>query len=159
VANHVSVANAKDALDGKKARDLPAREADRMMDHNGSNGAASGYTCPACGGALWERQDGEGLEFKCRIGDRFAVAELWIDHCTRRNQALKVAERLLAENAALAQRLATWAVGQGNHSVAARLKQEAAEEERLGAQVRAVLEGLPSPRSDSNQGAKREESA
>jgi hypothetical protein len=150
---------AEDVRHGKQTRDPSARGADRMMDHNGTAGAVSGFTCPACGGALWERQDGDGLAFECRIGDRFAAAELWIEHCTRRNQALKVAERLLAENAALAQRLATWAVGQGNSSVAARMEQEAAEEKRLGAQVRAMLEGLPAPRSDSNQGAKREETA
>ena len=38
--------------------------------------AASGYVCPRCGGALREQGTGETLEFECRIGDRFAAAQL-----------------------------------------------------------------------------------
>ena len=112
-----------------------------------TNGA-SGFVCPRCGGALWERGDGTSTSFECRVGDRFSEAEMWIEHSAARNQALLVAARALAENAALARRLAASAERRGDSAVAARLEQEAQDEDRLYAQVRAMLEGLPEPTAD-----------
>jgi two-component system, chemotaxis family, protein-glutamate methylesterase/glutaminase len=120
-----------------------------MSDGAGASGDASGFTCPDCGGALWEHRAGDSLAFECRIGDRFEAAELWIDHCAARNRALKTAERALAENGALARRLAAWAAARGESETAALLAREAAEEERLRDQVRAMLDGLPESASES----------
>jgi two-component system chemotaxis response regulator CheB len=114
--------------------------------HNGhQNGAASGFVCPACGGALWEDGAGDGLRFECRIGDTFSAAELWIEHCAARNTVLKYAHRALAENAALAHKLAGWTRARGNEAAAVRLEEEAADDQRLGEQVARMLEGLPPP--------------
>lgn len=112
-----------------------------------TNGA-SGYVCPRCDGAIWERGDGVATFFECRVGDRFSEAEMWIEHSAARNQALLVAARALAENAALARRLASSAAKRGDTGVAARLEAEAREEDRLYAQVRAMIEGLPEPDAD-----------
>jgi hypothetical protein len=65
-----------------------------------------------------------------------------------RNQALLTAARSLAENAALARRIASSATDRGDTAVAVRLEQEAQEEDRLYTQVRAMLEGLPEPDED-----------
>ena len=107
--------------------------------HNG----ASGFMCPRCGGSLWEQQDGASTMFECRIGDRLSEAEMWIEHSMARNQALITAARSLAENAALARRLATSAEARGDTAVAVRLEEEAQEEDHLYAQIRAMVEGLP----------------
>jgi len=48
-----------------------------------------------------------------------------------------------AENAPLARRTAPAAEARGDTAAAARLEAEAQEEDRLYAQVRAMLEGLP----------------
>jgi hypothetical protein len=119
---------------------------DRPDDHP-TNGA-SGFMCPRCGGALWERRDGGSVGYECRIGDRFSEAEAWIEHSVARNRALLTAARALAENAALARHIASSAEGRGDTAVAARLEDEAREEDRLYAQVRAMLEGLPEPDED-----------
>jgi hypothetical protein len=111
-------------------------------DDQPTNGA-SGFVCPRCGGALWERRDGASASYECRIGDRFSEAEVWIEHSVARNQALLTAARALAENAALARRIASSAEARGDTAVATRLEAEAQEEDRLYAQVRAMLEGLP----------------
>jgi hypothetical protein len=104
---------------------------------------------------LWERRSGDGqsstpqqadaLGFECRIGHRFAAAQLWIDHCAARNRAVQSAARALAENAALARRLARWTREQGNLAAAAELEREADEEDRLYEQVRHMVEDLPEP--------------
>ena len=104
--------------------------------------------CPACGGALWERREGASLSYECRIGDRFSEAEVWIEHSVARNQALLTAARALAENAALARHIASSAQARGDAAVAVRLEDEAQEGDRLYAQIRAMLEGLPEPDED-----------
>jgi hypothetical protein len=112
-----------------------------------TNGA-SGFVCPRCGGAIWEHDNGASTSFECRIGDRFSEAEMWITHSAARNAALLTAARALAENAALARRIAASAERRGDATVAARLEAEAREEERLHAQVRAMLDGLPEVGAD-----------
>jgi hypothetical protein len=102
---------------------------------------------------LWERRSGDGqtatprpadaLGFECRIGHRFAAAQLWIEHCAARNRAVQHAARALAENAALARRLAAWTREQGNLTAAAELEREADEEDGLYEQVQHMVEGLP----------------
>jgi two-component system, chemotaxis family, protein-glutamate methylesterase/glutaminase len=104
---------------------------------------ASGFVCPRCGGAIWEHDTNGSLSFECRIGDRFSEAEMGIAHSVARNRALLTAARALAENAALARRIAASAARRGDDGVAARLKVEAEEEDRLSAQVRAMLDGMP----------------
>lgn len=113
-----------------------------MQDGHSSNGA-SGFVCPRCGGALREQHDGASSSCECRIGDRFSEAMLWIEHGVARNRALLEAARALAENAALARRLASLAEGRGDTRVAVRLEDEARDQDRLYEQVRAMLDGLP----------------
>jgi two-component system chemotaxis response regulator CheB len=121
------------------------------MEHNGDHptNGASGFMCPRCGGSLWERRDGAATSYECRIGDRYSEADLWIEHSVTRNRALITAARALAENAALARRIASSAGARGDTAVAARMEQEAREEDRLYAQVQAMLEGLPEPDVDA----------
>ena len=105
-------------------------------------GGASGFICPRCGGALWEHPAREEAQFACRIGDTFSALELWIEHCSARNRALKVAARKLAENAALARHLAAWARERGDTQMARRLEEEAAAEDGAYEQVQSMLDGL-----------------
>ena len=105
-------------------------------------GTPGGYVCPRCGGALWERRDGADPTFECRIGHPFEALELWVAHCAARNAALEAAARALAENAALARKLAAWSRERGNVTAAARIEEEAALEERYYQQVWRMLEGL-----------------
>src|SRR5215208_8369394 len=99
------------------------------MDSVDPGQGATGFTCPRCGGAVWELRDGEPGRFTCRIGDTFSALELWIEHCTTRNRALRVAARELAENAALARHLAVWARERGDAVMASRLDAEATSED------------------------------
>jgi two-component system chemotaxis response regulator CheB len=113
---------------------------------------SSGFVCPACGGALWERHggdaatfdEGEGgrLRYTCRIGHRFEAAQLWIEHCAARNRTLMAAARALAENGALARRLSAWSRDQGNFAAAERLEEEAVNDDGLYDHVSDTLEGL-----------------
>lgn len=113
------------------------------MHNQGPDGSPSGYVCPECGGALWKHGEDGSPAFECRIGHRFEAALLWVEHCAARNRAIRSAARALAENAALARELAVWTRGQGNGAAAARLEEEAVEEDRLSDQVRRMAQDLP----------------
>jgi hypothetical protein len=67
-----------------------------------------------------------------RIGDAFSAAELWIEHCAARNRALKRGQRALAENTALALKVAEWTRGRGAHASALRLDGPQATRDRDG---------------------------
>ncbi len=112
-------------------------------------GDPSGFVCPRCGGALWEQGDGASLRFECRIGDAFSAAELWIEHCAARNRALQSAARALAENAALAHKLAAWTREHGNPAAAVRLAEEAETEDRFLEQVQEMLRGVEAVDAES----------
>lgn len=103
---------------------------------------ASGFTCPRCGGALWERHDDDAPAFVCRVGDTFSALDLWVEHCVARNRAVRTAATALAENAALARHLVSWARGRGNEEMARGLEDEAASEDRAYEQVRSLLDEL-----------------
>jgi len=111
-----------------------------MSEHTSQD--ASGFVCPRCGGALWEHPERDDSRFQCRIGDTFSALELWVEQCAARNQALRTAARALAENGALARRLAVWARERGDEPLAGRLEEEAASEDSSYTQVRAMLAGL-----------------
>jgi two-component system, chemotaxis family, protein-glutamate methylesterase/glutaminase len=123
------------------------------MTHDGPPGEPSGYVCPSCGGALWQRQDGQGATaYEYRIGHAFSPGQLWIEHCAARNRALRAAARSLAENAALARDLAELARALGRVALAARLEAEAAAEARHVEQVRAMLGELEAEGTERARG-------
>ena len=129
----------------------PVLDQPGLLEHAGRDRdrGASGYLCPRRGGPLWELLDGHVRAFECRIGDRFSQAELWIEHSAARNRAPLMAARTVVEHAALARHLADMAEGRGDTDVAARLNEEARNEDRVYAQVRAALAGLPEAELDA----------
>ena len=97
-----------------------------MTDEAGApHNAASGFTCPECGGALWELVIEDVLAFRCRIRHTFSLAAMLARHAAQRRQSVAAAGRLLAEAAALNRRVAAWARDHGHSSAAAQLDDEA----------------------------------
>ena len=41
--------------------------------------AASGLTCPDCGGALWEQENGDLLRYSCRVGHAYSVESMVVE--------------------------------------------------------------------------------
>jgi len=86
--------------------------------------------------------DGASGRCTCRIGDTFEALRLWVEHCDARNAALIHAATALAENAAVARKLAGWARQRGDHRLTTRLAEEAATEDGHFDQIAAMLEVL-----------------
>ena len=91
-----------DALD---PADDPADHEDRS-DGDPRAGTLSPITCPECGGALWEHEEGGVLRFKCHVGHAFTRESLATAQGHAVEATLWIALRSLEERADLLRRLA-----------------------------------------------------
>ncbi len=80
------------------------------MERNDMNmdavGTPSAFTCPACGGALWQMEEDRLLHYRCHTGHAFSPDSLVGAQSEAAEQALFVALRALKEQHAAAERIA-----------------------------------------------------
>jgi two-component system chemotaxis response regulator CheB len=81
---------------------------ERALEGGGAfemNGRPSRFTCPDCGGSLWESVEETETKFRCRVGHAWTAAALLHQQADTLEQALWTALRALAERADLARRM------------------------------------------------------
>ena len=110
-----------------------------IMHNNESVGTPSAFSCPECGGVLWEIQDGDLLRFRCRVGHAFSVESVLAEQSEVLEEALWVALKTLQESADLAQRLAQQAQQRGQEWLARRFDQKLQDAEQRAGLIRRVL--------------------
>jgi two-component system chemotaxis response regulator CheB len=108
-------------------------------DERDKPGEPSPYSCPECGGVLWELRDGELLRFRCRVGHAYTSEVLLSDQADTIERALWTALRALEEQGALKRRLAERARLQGNVATAAHFDERARDLNDQAEQVRSLL--------------------
>jgi two-component system chemotaxis response regulator CheB len=108
-------------------------------DERDKPGEPSPYSCPECGGVLWELRDGDILRFRCRVGHAYTSDVLAADQADTIEKALWTALRALEEQAALKRRLAERARAKGNEAVAQRFEGQEVDLKRQAEQVRSLL--------------------
>jgi two-component system chemotaxis response regulator CheB len=117
------------ALDGASLQDAPPP------------GAPSGYTCPECGGAMWEiNERGRLLRYRCHVGHGFTAETLIARQGTDLEAAMWTALRALEEHIALCRRLAERAGERGLTGLAARYHRDADEGALRADVIRDALE-------------------
>ncbi len=72
---------------------------------NEGHGVPSPFSCPECGGVLWEMKEGDLVRFRCRVGHGYTMASLAEDQTDAVENALWAAMRALEEKAALSTRM------------------------------------------------------
>ena len=107
------------------------------------------FTCPDCGGVLWQGGEGPVLRFRCHVGHAFAPEVLLSQKSEELEAALWSSLRLLKEKATLTQQLATRTRSTGNGKVATQATNRIAEQAELDEQhmrvIQELLEAMPSP--------------
>ncbi|MEA2583559.1 MAG: two-component system, chemotaxis family, protein-glutamate methylesterase/glutaminase [Thermomicrobiales bacterium] len=103
------------------------------------------FTCPDCGGSLWQVDEGPLQRFRCHVGHAFGPEALLSLKSEELEAALWTCVRLLTEKATLTRQLATHTVTTGNGSRARRIDEQAQLDERHAAVVRELLEAMPNP--------------
>jgi two-component system chemotaxis response regulator CheB len=81
------------------------------------------FSCPDCGGVLWQIEDGETARFRCRVGHAYSAEALFLSQAEQVEDALWVGLRSLSENAELSARLAKRAHDRGDEAAARRFEQ------------------------------------
>src|SRR5215210_2312803 len=117
------------------------KELERGEDREGK-GEPAGLSCPACGGTLFERKEGEVIHFRCRTGHAYSPESLLAEQFESLEATLWAAVRALEENAALARRMERTMNMRGRAGATAsgnRYAQRANEAERHAALLRQVL--------------------
>ncbi len=107
------------------------------------------YTCPDCGGVLWQDGAGSRLRFRCHVGHAYAPELLLSQKSEELEAALWSSLRLLKEKATLTRQLATRTRAGGNGGyrgqMTERIEEQAMRDERYAQAIHELLETMPSP--------------
>jgi two-component system, chemotaxis family, protein-glutamate methylesterase/glutaminase len=79
---------------------------DPLMTAELLSGPPSALTCPECGSALWDHEDGPNLRFMCHVGHAYSLASLVEEQGRALETTLWSALRALEERADMHRRLA-----------------------------------------------------
>ena len=107
------------------------------------------YTCPDCGGVLWQDGAGVRLRFRCHVGHAYAPELLLSQKAEELEAALWSSLRLLKEKATLTRQLATRTragdIGGRHMRMAEGIEEQAERDERYARSIQELLETMPSP--------------
>lgn len=114
------------------------------MDMNALNngeqvGTPSVFSCPECGGVLWELHDGHLLRFRCRVGHAYSVDSILAGQSEAVEEALWSALKTLEESASLSRRMAREAQEGGKDWLAKRFEEKLHDAEQHATLIRQVL--------------------
>jgi two-component system chemotaxis response regulator CheB len=124
-------------------REIKLTEMDTDLDtisSNGRNGTPSVYSCPECGGVLWEVHDGELLRFRCRVGHAFSVESVLAAQSEQLEEALWTALKTLEENASLSRRMAKQARARGQEWLARNFEEKLHHAEQHALTIQQILQ-------------------
>src|SRR5581483_5294643 len=100
--------------------------------HNGRRGERSVFSCPECGGALWQVDEAELVRFRCHVGHAYNGETLLAEQTEALEAALWTAVRTFKEKGVLARQLAERERAAGDVADAARFEEQAEQAERYG---------------------------
>src|SRR6266568_3799529 len=122
--------------------EIETRMAEMDMDtphHDENVGTPSAFSCPECGGVLWELRDGELLRFRYRVGHAFSIESMIMGQSEVLEEALWIALKSLEESVSLSRRMAADARRRGQDWLAQQFEGKLHDAERHVMLIRQVL--------------------
>lgn len=110
------------------------------------------FSCPECGGVLWEHDSGNISAFRCRIGHAYAPESLFEAQDESAESSIRMAVRVLEEQSDLAGRLELRARSQKKEVVANRFARERDEAARKADILRRLIEQVRRPANVDAEG-------
>jgi two-component system chemotaxis response regulator CheB len=109
-------------------------------------GDVSVFTCPECGGSLWQLDDRALVRFRCHVGHAYGGEVLLQEQSEALEAALWTAARTLREKSVLARQLAATMVQRGNAAAAERFEEETRLADHYGGLIQQyLLRTAPAP--------------
>ncbi len=141
-----------DNADDLVQRDLEAQAEDQR------SGQTATYSCPECGGTLWQVDVGEDLgRFRCHVGHAYAPEALMRGISRALENALWSAVRGLVERATFARQTAARHRAAGRNAQAQAMLEQAAQDEAHMRLIRAQVLGLSAPEESADRAPSVEE--
>jgi len=84
------------------------------------------FSCPECGGTLWQTEDQQVLQFRCHVGHRYYAETLLAEQSEELEAALWTAIRIFKDKAVLARQMAARARATSDDKTAERYDDQAA---------------------------------
>ena len=110
------------------------------------SGQSTMFTCPDCGGVLWQEGSGPSLHFRCHVGHAYAPETLLGLKSEDMEAALWMCVRMLKEKATLSRQLATrYQKAATGSEYTERLVEQADRDEHYVEVLRDLLELFPGP--------------
>ncbi|GLV54738.1 chemotaxis protein CheB [Dictyobacter sp. S3.2.2.5] len=102
-------------------------------------GDPSAFSCPECGGVLWEMKNGTLQRFRCRVGHAFSAESMLVEQSEELDKALWMALKTMEEKAELLQRMRDNAHQHSNSWLAQSLETRFVEAQRHSQTLRQLL--------------------
>ena len=102
-------------------------------------GTPSAFSCPDCGGVLWELERDDLLRFRCRVGHAYTGLALAEEHDEAAERALWAGFRALEEDSSFARRLSVRARRAGHPAAAERFLARAEDAASNAAAIRHII--------------------
>ena len=128
--------------DSEMEKEVSVVESDSSLATMASSehpGTPSPFSCPECGGVLWEIQDDELLRFRCRVGHAYSRDSVLAAQTEEVERALWIALKILEEQASLSNRLAIHAQKRGQDALAHRFEEKLHNAQQQAAVIQRVL--------------------
>jgi two-component system, chemotaxis family, protein-glutamate methylesterase/glutaminase len=109
------------------------------LDGNMKVGTPSVFSCPECGGVLWEIRDGDLVRFRCRVGHAYSIESMMAAQSEGVEEALWAALKTLEESVNLSRRLEDKARKRGQDWLAQRFKEKLQDAEQRAKVIQSVL--------------------
>jgi two-component system chemotaxis response regulator CheB len=103
------------------------------------NGQISVFTCPDCGGIMWEMDEAGSPQFRCHLGHQYKAGVLLDKQTTALEAALWSAVRTFREKEVLSRQLAGRDRAAGRNTTADEFDEAARQAERYGNLIREYI--------------------
>jgi two-component system, chemotaxis family, protein-glutamate methylesterase/glutaminase len=114
-------------------------------------GEPSTFSCPECGGVLWDLSAQELQRFRCQVGHAYSAVHLFHAQEEALQQQLWAAARGLREHALLARQVQRSSAGHGWPSVADRFLETSVQAEEGATLLTTLLETLGRPEEETTK--------
>jgi two-component system chemotaxis response regulator CheB len=118
------------------------------------SGQSSRFTCPDCGGVLWEFRDGTVERFRCSVGHAYSIQSLFGEQSHQLEAALWAAVRTLEDRALLLRRMERESRARGSHRSATAFESRARSAADRASLIRDAIHGVTDvPEPEALEGA------
>lgn len=139
VADPVDDGGTRPMSDDVRETDYDAADVNAIEHPEDHPGDVSAFSCPDCGGVLWQIQEGDFVRFRCRVGHSWTSDALVAEQSDQVDDALWAALRSLEERTSLLRQMAARYRRSGTDTLATRFELQAAQMEARAHLVRDLV--------------------